>query len=32
MGSKANDSEISQYIVKAKESLEQIKEQIQNVE
>jgi len=32
IGSKANDSEISQYIVKAKESLEQIKEQIQNVE
>lgn len=32
IGSKANDSEISQHIVKAKESLEQIKEQIQNVE
>ena len=32
IGSKANDSEISQYIVKAKESLEQIREQVQNVE
>ncbi|HLR25727.1 MAG TPA: YicC/YloC family endoribonuclease [Fodinibius sp.] len=32
IGSKANDSEISQYVVQAKESLEQIKEQIQNVE
>lgn len=32
IGSKANDSEISQLIVGAKESLEQIKEQIQNVE
>lgn len=32
IGSKANDSEISQYIVQAKESLEQIKEQVQNVE
>lgn len=32
IGSKANDSDISQYVVQAKESLEQIKEQIQNVE
>ncbi|MGM0545267.1 MAG: YicC/YloC family endoribonuclease [Bacteroidota bacterium] len=32
IGSKANDSEISQYIVKAKESLEKIREQVQNVE
>lgn len=32
IGSKANDSEISQYVVQAKESLEQIKEQVQNVE
>jgi len=32
IGSKANDSEISQYIVKAKESLEQIREQVQNIE
>lgn len=32
IGSKANDSEISQFIVKAKESLEQIREQVQNVE
>ena len=32
IGSKANDSEISQYIVKAKESLEQIREQVENVE
>lgn len=32
IGSKANDSEISQYVVKAKESLEQIREQVQNVE
>lgn len=32
IGSKANDSEISQHIVKAKESLEQIREQVQNVE
>ncbi|TYP92706.1 TIGR00255 family protein [Fodinibius salinus] len=32
IGSKANDSEISRYVVQAKESLEQIKEQIQNVE
>lgn len=32
IGSKANNSEISQHVVQAKESLEQIKEQIQNVE
>jgi uncharacterized protein (TIGR00255 family) len=32
IGSKANDSEISQHVVQAKESLEQIREQIQNVE
>ena len=32
MGSKANNSEISQYVVQAKESLEQIREQVQNVE
>lgn len=32
IGSKANDSEISQNIVQAKESLEQIREQVQNVE
>lgn len=32
IGSKANDSEISQHIVHAKESLEQIREQVQNVE
>lgn len=32
IGSKANDAEISQYVVQAKESLEQIKEQVQNVE
>lgn len=32
IGSKANSSEISQHVVQAKESLEQIKEQIQNVE
>lgn len=32
IGSKANDSEISQHVVKAKESLEQIREQVQNVE
>ena len=32
IGSKANDSEISQYVVQAKESLEQIREQVQNVE
>lgn len=32
IGSKANNSEISQYVVQAKENLEQIREQIQNVE
>lgn len=32
IGSKANDSDISQYVVQAKESLEQIREQVQNVE
>lgn len=32
IGSKANSSEISHYVVQVKESLEQIKEQIQNVE
>lgn len=32
IGSKANDSEISQHVVQAKESLEQIREQVQNVE
>ncbi len=32
IGSKANNSEVSQHVVKAKECLEQIKEQIQNVE
>ncbi|SMO56389.1 TIGR00255 family protein [Fodinibius sediminis] len=32
IGSKANSSEISQYVVQAKESLEQIREQVQNVE
>lgn len=32
IGSKANNSEISQYVVQAKESLEQIREQVQNVE
>lgn len=32
IGSKANSSEISQYVVHAKESLEQIREQVQNVE
>ncbi len=32
IGSKANNSEISRYVVQAKESLEQIKEQIQNIE
>lgn len=32
IGSKANSSEISQHVVHAKESLEQIREQIQNVE
>ncbi|MDX1617632.1 MAG: YicC/YloC family endoribonuclease [Balneolaceae bacterium] len=32
IGSKANSSEISQHVVQAKENLEQIREQIQNVE
>jgi len=32
VGSKANNSEISRYVVQAKESLEQIREQVQNVE
>ncbi|MDR9417758.1 YicC/YloC family endoribonuclease [Gracilimonas sp.] len=32
IGSKANDSEIAQYVVKCKEALEQIREQVQNVE
>ena len=32
IGSKANDSEIAHLIVKAKEMLEQIREQVQNVE
>lgn len=32
IGSKANDSDIAQYVVKAKEALEQIREQVQNVE
>jgi uncharacterized protein (TIGR00255 family) len=32
IGSKANNSEIAQYVVKCKESLEQIREQVQNVE
>lgn len=32
IGSKANNSEISRYVVQAKESLEQIREQVQNVE
>jgi len=32
IGSKANNSEISQHVVQAKESLEQIREQVQNVE
>ncbi len=32
IGSKASDSEIAQYVVKSKEALEQIREQIQNVE
>lgn len=32
IGSKANNSEISQHVVHAKESLEQIREQVQNVE
>ncbi|MEX0719641.1 MAG: YicC/YloC family endoribonuclease [Balneolaceae bacterium] len=32
IGSKANDSDIAQYVVKGKEALEQIREQVQNVE
>ena len=32
IGSKANDSEIAHHIVRSKETLEQIREQIQNVE
>lgn len=32
IGSKANDSEIAHHVVKAKEMLEQIREQVQNVE
>jgi uncharacterized protein (TIGR00255 family) len=32
IGSKANNSEISHHVVQAKESLEQIREQVQNVE
>ena len=32
IGSKANDSEIAHYVVRAKEMLEQIREQVQNVE
>lgn len=32
IGSKASDSEIAQHVVKGKEALEQIREQIQNVE
>ncbi|MDX1637874.1 MAG: YicC/YloC family endoribonuclease [Balneolaceae bacterium] len=32
IGSKANSSEISQHVVNAKENLEQIREQVQNVE
>jgi uncharacterized protein (TIGR00255 family) len=32
IGSKANNSEISQHVVHAKESLEQIREQVENVE
>lgn len=32
IGSKAGSSEISQYVVQAKENLEQIREQVQNVE
>ncbi|MAO64007.1 MAG: YicC family protein [Balneola sp.] len=32
IGSKANNSEIAQYVVKCKEALEQIREQVQNVE
>lgn len=32
IGSKANNSEIAQYVVRCKEALEQIREQVQNVE
>jgi len=32
IGSKANDSEISQHIVLGKENLEKIREQVQNIE
>merc|ERR1711879_432784 len=32
IGSKANDSEIAHHIVRSKETLEQIREQVQNVE
>lgn len=32
IGSKANDSDIAHYVVMAKEALEQIREQVQNVE
>ena len=32
IGSKANDSEIAHHVVRAKEMLEQIREQVQNVE
>lgn len=32
IGSKASDSEIAKYVVKGKEALEQIREQVQNVE
>ncbi|MEO1021740.1 MAG: YicC/YloC family endoribonuclease [Bacteroidota bacterium] len=32
IGSKANDSEIAHHVVRCKESLEQIREQVQNVE
>ena len=32
IGSKANDSEISRYVIEIKSALERIREQIQNVE
>ena len=32
IGSKANDAQISQYVVNIKEELEKIREQIQNIE
>ncbi|HCT54705.1 MAG TPA: YicC family protein, partial [Balneola sp.] len=32
IGSKANDSEIAHHVVRSKETLEQIREQVQNVE